>query len=87
LHANTSVVAHYDSDDMRLFDKILDDILSELSDQRSPLTEPKHEDTVRTLLAIALLKCAESGERDYDRLKRAALAAIGEGGPGQPPRH
>ena len=30
-------------------------------------------------MAIALLKCAETGERDYDRLKQCAASAVLDG--------
>jgi hypothetical protein len=75
-HANGAVVAQYDSDDLNLFEDIIENILDELSAQGNPLVTPDNEAATRTEPAIPIFKCAETGERSADRLKRHALGAL-----------
>lgn len=66
----------YDPGDLDDLWKIQRDILDDLIIEGSPWAAPKNADHTRARLAAALLECADTGERDQERLKRHALAAL-----------
>jgi hypothetical protein len=76
VHPERSNVGRYDSDDLNNLEEILEEILGELVEQRSPSVSAENAAATRLLLAAALFKVAGSGERDRDRLKREALASL-----------
>ena len=69
-------VRFYDPGDLDDLWKIQRDILDDLIIEGSPWAAPKNADHTRARLAAALLECADTGERDQERLKRHALAAL-----------
>jgi hypothetical protein len=69
----------YDTTDLNFFQRILEDILTDLG--ASDATAAADGDrTLKIRVAAALFRCAENGERDYDVLKRAALACVAGSG-------
>ena len=76
LHVDATKVARYEPANLDHFAKILNDILNEFADAGDPLADPEARADTKARLAIALFQCAEAGERDYERLKRAAVAAV-----------
>ena len=76
LHVDRARVRFYDPEDLEFLWKVQRDILEDLIIKRSPWAAPKNAGHTRARLADALLECADTGERDQERLKRYALAAL-----------
>ena len=76
LHVDRARVRFYDPEDLEFLWKVQRDILEDLIIERSPWAAPKNADHTKARLAVALLECADTGERDEERLKRHALAAL-----------
>ena len=76
LHVDRARVRFYDPEDLEFLWKVQRDILEDLIIERSPWAAPKNADHTKARLAAALLECADTGERDEERLKRHALAAL-----------
>ena len=76
LQVDSTRVRFYDPEDLEFLWKVQRDILEDLIIKRSPWAAPKNAGHTRARLADALLECADTGERDQERLKRYALAAL-----------
>jgi hypothetical protein len=64
----------YDSADLDYFQRILNDIVD---GYESPGSLSKNEkEYLKAQLAVAIFKSADTGERDYTRLKRSAIEAV-----------
>jgi hypothetical protein len=74
----------YDPDELDLFKKVLDEMVADLApdDDARPDREPIRLTRVR--LAMAILHCADRGERDPARLKRLAADLVDAGTPVPP---
>jgi hypothetical protein len=80
--ANSNKVPHvdarsfqiYDSADLDYFKRILNDILGDYESLDSLSKNDK--DNLKAQLAVAIFKSADTGERDYMRLKRSAIEAV-----------
>ena len=75
-NVDSARVRFYDPGDLDDLRKIQRDILDDLIIEGSPWAAPKNADHTKARLAAALLECADTGERDQERLKRHALAAL-----------
>ena len=73
VRADTTNFPVYETADLDLFQRILDDTIAELEASDPALAG---DPALRIRVAAALFKCAENGERDYVVLKRAALASM-----------
>ena len=62
----------FDTSDLDFFHELVDDILAELRGE-DYLFEASPRGELRLQLAAAVFRCAESGERDYDGLRRRVL--------------
>jgi hypothetical protein len=78
LQVESARVRFYELEDLRELWKVQRDILDDLVIEGSPWAAPENADHTKTRLAVALLECADTGERDQERLKRHALAALDE---------
>ena len=76
LHVDAAKIGFYETEDLDFFSSVLREIVDDLIIERSPLVAPEHRDSTKARLAIALLHCADRGERDRSRLTRQALAAL-----------
>jgi hypothetical protein len=74
LNVDTGTITVYDTADLDLFQKILNDIIDEHED--TGVLSVSDQEYLRKKLAVAIFKSAEAGERDYSRLKRRAIAAM-----------
>ena len=70
----------YDSQDLKYLQDLLEDIIQELCQKQDALACPEHLDQIRSLIACALFRCAETGERDHERLRACAVAAVADSG-------
>jgi hypothetical protein len=69
-------VGFFAPEDLDRLSRALDAAIADLIIERSPLVASEKRAATRARLAIALLDLAESGERDEERLKRLARAAL-----------
>ena len=76
LQVDSARVRFYDPEDLDDLWKVQRDILDDLIIEGSPWAAPRNVDHTKARLAVALLECADTGERDQERLKRHALAAL-----------
>ena len=76
LQVDSARVRFYDPEDLDYLWKVQRDILDDLIIEGSPWAAPENADHTKARLAVALLECADTGERDQERLKRHALAAL-----------
>ena len=73
LHIDASDFPVYDTEDLNLFQSILDDILKERASNYLSAGEREY---LRAQLAVAIFKSAGTGERNYARLKQSAIDAV-----------
>jgi hypothetical protein len=76
LQGDLAKAARFSPEDLEFFAKVLNDILMEFSLRRDTSGDRATEAEMKVELAVALLKCADSGDRDCESLKRKALAAL-----------
>ena len=76
LQVDSARVRFYDPEDLEVLWKVQRDILDDLIIEGSPWAASRNVDHTKARLAVALLECADTGERDQERLKRHALAAL-----------
>ena len=76
LQIDSARVRFYEPEDLHELWKVQRDILNDLIIEGSPWAAPENADHTKARLAVALLDCADTGERDQERLKRRALAAL-----------
>jgi hypothetical protein len=74
LHVDASNFPVYNSEDLDLFQSILNNIVEEHETVGSLSTSDK--EYLKAQLAVAIFKSAESGDRDYERLKQSAIEAV-----------
>jgi len=74
LHVDASNFPVYNSEDLDLFQSILNNIVDEHESVGSLSTSDK--EYLKARLAVAIFKSAESGDRDYERLKQRAIEAV-----------
>jgi hypothetical protein len=74
MHVDARNFPIYDTDDLNFFQKILNDIMNEYGSLGS--LSANESEYLRVRLAAALFKCAEAGDRDYQRLKRSAIETV-----------
>jgi hypothetical protein len=74
LYMDASEFPIFESEDMAFLQRILNDITDEYASY-GKMSE-KEMLYLRLQLAAALFRCAETGERDYTRLKRSAIEAV-----------
>jgi hypothetical protein len=72
----------YDTTDLELFQKVLNDIIHDAASAGS--LSIKDREYLRVKLATAIFKRAEAGERDYARLRRGAVEAVSAAPPPDP---
>ena len=82
LNVDTGNITVYDTEDLSLFQKILNDIIGDRESLGS--LSVSDQEYLRTQLAVAIFKSAEAGERDYSRLKRSAIEAVSAAPPSYP---
>jgi hypothetical protein len=76
LQVDSARVRFYEPEDLHELWKIQRDIFNDLIIEGSPWAAPENADHTKARLAVALLECADTGERDQERLKRHALVAL-----------
>jgi hypothetical protein len=76
VQVDTARVGYYAPEDLDCLSRALDGAIADMIIERSPLVSSEKRTATRARLAIALLDLAESGERDEERLKRLARAAL-----------
>jgi hypothetical protein len=74
LHVDASNFPVYDTKDLDLFQSILNNIIEEY--ESVGYLSKSDKEYLKTQLAVAIFKSAESGDRDYERLKQSAIEAV-----------
>jgi hypothetical protein len=74
LHVDASNFPVYETKDLDLFQSILNNIVEDY-ESVGYLSESDKE-YLKARLAIAIFQSAESGDRDYERLKQSAIEAV-----------
>jgi hypothetical protein len=74
LHVDATNFPVYDTEDLNYFQGILNEIIDE--HEILGLLSIGEKEYLRVKLAAAIFKSAETGERDYTRLKRSAIEAV-----------
>ena len=74
LHVDARNFPVYDTEDLNFFQRILNDIIDGCESLGS--LSVNEREYLRVQLATAIFKSAETGERDYARLKLSAIEAV-----------
>jgi hypothetical protein len=80
LQYHAGSIPAYDAADLRLFQKVLGDIMEDCESAGSlSISEREY---LKKRLAMAIFRSADTGERDYARLRQSAIAAVSAAPPG-----